>query len=329
MRAVVVREFGPSGHRIEDLPDPEPAAGEVAIAVEAAGLNFPDLLVVEGRYQVLPALPFVPGKELAGRVVAVGAGAGGLAVGQRVMATVETGAFAGRVVVPAGQCVPVPAGIAADEAAALGLAYLTAYFALIDRAGFAPGDRVLVTGATGAVGTAAVHLVRALGGRAFAGIGSPAKRDAAAALGAEAVIDFSGSDARNAVRDQVRAAAGPEGVDIVLDMVGGAAFDAALRCLGWRGRLIVVGFASGTIPSVAANYLLVRQIGVLGMQLRDFRIRQPDRYRAAQEEILALRTSGRLPAPPIERFALADFEGAFACIRERRAIGKLVLVPGP
>ena len=328
MRAVVVREFGRGGHGIEDLADVPPGPGEVAVDVEAAGVNFPDLLVVEGRYQALPDLPFVPGKELAGRVVAVGEGVSAQMLGQRVMATVESGAFADRAVLPAVQCVPVPAGIAADEAAALGLAYLTAYFALIDRAGFVAGDRVLVTGATGAVGTAAVHLVQALGGQALAGVGSPEKRGAAAALGAAAVIDFSGPDARDAVRSQVRAAVGADGVDIVLEMVGGAAFDAAIRCLGWRGRLVVVGFASGTIPSVAANYLLVRQIGVLGMQLRDFRLRQPARYRAAQEEILALRSAGRLPPPPIERFGLDDHERAFAVIRDRRAIGKLVLVPG-
>ncbi|MFO1351084.1 MAG: NADPH:quinone oxidoreductase family protein [Gammaproteobacteria bacterium] len=325
MRAVVVREFGPiERHRVEDIPMPKPGAGEVRIAVQAAGVNFPDILVVTGDYQVRPPLPFVPGKELAGVVAELGTGVRDLRIGDRVVAYIENGAFAEHAIAPASHCHPIPAAMTFEHAAT-GLVYQTAYYALHDRGQFQPGERVLITGASGGVGLAAIELVKALGGVALAGARGSAKQEAARAHGADHIVDLSVSNLRDAVRDQVRAATGGHGADIVVEMVGGEVFDASLRALAWRGRLVVVGFAGGAIPNVKANYLLLKNIAVSGLHWSDYRERDPAGVRQVQNEINQFYLQGKLKPHVMQTLALADCAAAMRILRDGRVIGKVVL----
>ena len=327
MKAIVCRAFGaPETLRLETLPDPAPGPGEVAIAAHAIGVNYPDLLVVAGRYQTLPPLPFVPGKELAGIVAAVGPGVAGFAVGDRVLAAVEHGAFAEIALAPAKQCWTVPDGVPLDVAASM-LVYQTAWFALLDRAQYRSGETVLVTGAGGGVGMACVQLAQALGARVLAGVSRPERAALARAAGAHAIIDLGRPDLRESLRAAVREATGGGMADIVLDPVGGDVFDAALRALAWRGRLVVIGFAAGRIPEVRANYLLVKNIAVAGLQWSDYRERRPDAVAEAQRELFALCRAGRLAPHIMDRLPLGDAGAALARIAQGAVLGKLVLLP--
>lgn len=326
MRAVVMQAFGaPEDAVVRDLSSPVPGTGEVLVRTRAAGVNYPDLLVIEGKYQHKPPLPFTPGKELAGEIAAVGEGVTAWRPGDRVMAQVEYGAFAEEVVAGADQCFALPNGMAFTDAAAMGLVYQTAWFALLDRGGFKPGETVLVLGATGGVGMAAIQLVKALGGTALAGVTTMSKAHAALGAGADHVIDLSVDDLRNGLRDQVYAVTGGKGADICIDPLGGDPFDAAMRALAWCGRMVVVGFAAGRIPEIKANYLLVKNIAVSGLQWSDYRDRTPERMAEAQAEIFRLHMEGKLNANVMETFPLARMADALAVIRDRKVVGKVVL----
>ena len=326
MRAVVMEAFGtPDQAKIRDLAAPEPGPGEVVVRTRAAGVNYPDLLVIEGSYQHKPPLPFTPGKELAGEIVRVGEGVSRWHVGDRVMAQVEYGAFAEEVVAGADQCFALPDAMPFADAAAMGLVYQTAWFALFDRAGFQAGNTVLVLGATGGVGMAAVQIVKALGGIALAGVTTMAKADAARDAGADHIIDLSVDNLRDGLRDQVHAVTDGRGADICIDPLGGDPFDAALRALAWCGRLVVVGFAAGRIPTIKANYLLVKNIAVSGLQWSDYRDRAPERMAEAQAEIFRLYSEGRLSANVTARFPLDHVADALAVLRDRKVVGKVVL----
>ena len=328
MRAVIVREHGPvASHRIEEVPDPVPGRGEVLIEARAIGVNFPDLMVMQGSYQLLPPRPFSPGKEVAGVVGAVGEGVTRVRVGEPVMALPEYGCYAEKLVVPESICYRLPPAMPFDEGAVLALAYQTAHFALVERAAFRPGETVLVTGASGGVGLAGVQLAKALGATVLAGVTSAEKGELARRHGADHVIDLSAPDLRQHLRAQVAAATGAPGVDIVLDSVGGDVFDAALRALAWCGRLVAIGFASGRIPEVKAGYLLVKNLSVLGLQWTDYRARAPERVRAVQDEIYALYGEGELKPVITARFPLGRFAEALARFELRQVQGKLVLLP--
>jgi NADPH2:quinone reductase len=330
MKAVLVRAFAPFEEaRVEEVPDPEPGPGDVIVDVVAAEANYPDILVIEGRYQVKPPLPFSPGKAAAGRVAALGPGVTGLRLGDRVSLQVEYGAYAEKVRVRAEHCYAMPDSMSFDVAAALGLVYQTAHFALLDRAGFRPGDVVLVLGAAGGVGMASVQLAKALGARLVIGAAGPAKAAVAEAVGAEAVIDASGADLRDRMREEVARLTDGHGADIVIDPVGGALTTAALRALAWRGRLVVVGFASGEIPDIRANYLLVKNIGVMGLQWSDYRDRAPAQVAAAQREIFDLHLVGKLDPHIGRKLPLEAFREALALLRDRKAEGKIVLEVRP
>jgi len=326
MRAMVMQAFGaPETAVLRELPMPIPGPGEVLVRTRAAGVNYPDLLVVEGKYQHKPPLPFTPGKELAGEVAALGEGVTALAVGDRVMVQVEYGAFAEAVIARPEQCFRLPDAMPYADAAAMGLVYQTAWFALIDRARLQAGETVLVNGATGGVGLAAIQLVKALGGAALAGVTTMAKADAARKAGADQVIDLSGDDLRNSLRDQVYAVTEGRGVGVCIDPLGGDPFDAAMRALAWRGRMVVVGFAAGRIPVIKANYLLVKNIEVSGLQWSDYRDRTPGRMAEAQAAIFRLYGEGKLSANVTERFPLDRMAEALAVIRDRKVVGKVVL----
>jgi NADPH2:quinone reductase len=327
VKAVVVRQFGPTeSHQVESLPDPVPGPADVVIEVEAAETNYPDVLVVSGKYQVKPPLPFTPGKGAAGRIAAVGSQVKNFAIGQRVAAQVEYGAYAEKLRTPASTCYPVPDSVNAVDAAASLLTHQTAWFALKDRARFSPGERVLVLGAGGGVGVASIQIAKALGaGFVIAGTRGTAKLDAVRAAGADAVVDLSQPNLRDGLRINVQRLTQGHGVDIVLDPIGGAAFEAALRCLAWRGRHVVMGFAGGDIPSVRANYLLVKNIEVSGLQASDYRDRCPEDAAEAQAEIFHMIDSGLFRPLVTETLPLESFAVALAKLETGRARGKIVL----
>jgi NADPH:quinone reductase len=328
MKAIVCRQFGPPETlRLEDLPEPAPGPGEVAIAARAIGVNYADLLVVAGRYQSLPPFPFVPGKELAGIVTAVGAGVTVPAPGDRVLASIEHGAFAETALAPAAQCWTIPDEVPFDAAASMGIVYQTAHFALVERAQYQRGESVLVTGAGGGVGMACVQLAKAMGATVLAGVSRPERAALARAAGADAIIDLGRADLRDGLRDEVRKATGGRMADIVLDPVGGDVFDAALRALAWRGRLVVIGFAAGRIPDAKANYLLVKNIAVLGLQWSDYRERWPERVAQVQAELFGLYAEGKLAPHLAARLPLARAAEALARVQQGDILGKLVLVP--
>ena len=328
MRAVIVREHGSfRSPRVETVPDPVPGRGEVVIDARAIGVNYPDLLVIEGRYQLLPPRPFSPGKEVAGVVSAVGPGATRFRPGERVMAQREYGAYAEKTLAPEATCYRLPDALGFEQGAALGLAYQTSHFALVERAACRKDETVLVTGASGGVGLAGVEIAKALGARVIAGVTSVEKGELAARHGADHVINLAAPDLRNSLREQVYAAVGKRGVDIVLENVGGEVFDGALRALGWRGRMVVVGFASMRLPQINANYLLLKNISAVGLQWSDYREREPEWVQRVQAELYAFWAEGKLQPYVSECFPLARFADALAGFVERKVRGKMVLIP--
>jgi len=329
MRAIVCRAFGPPDGLVrEDWPAPVPGVGEIAIAARAIGINYPDLLVVEGRYQSLPKLPFVPGKELAGVVDSVGPGVTAFAPGDRVLAQVDAGAFAEIVTAKAAHCHKLPDAVAFADAASMGIVYQTAWFALIERGQYRAGECVLVTGAGGGVGVACVQLAKAMGATVLAGVTRPDRAGPARDAGADAIIDLGRPNLRDSLREQVRAATGGGMADIVLDAVGGDVFDAALRALAWRGRLVVIGFAAGRIPEVKANYLLVKNIGVAGLQWSDYRDREPARVASVQQELFALLTADKIAPHIMARLPLERCAEALGMVAAGKVLGKIVLIAG-
>lgn len=326
MRAIQVSRFGSiEATRLADVPEPAMQPNDVLVSVHAAPVNFVDLLVIGGSYQFLPPLPFTPGKGPAGVMSAVGSEVEGFAVGDRILAMAESGGYAETVAVPASQCYRLPQGMSFIDAAAVSLAFDTAWFALRERARVQPGETVLVLGASGAVGLAAVQLAKAMDMTVLAGISRPEKAEAVERAGADATIDLSQDNLRDSLRAQVHAVTDGRGADVVLDSLGGDIFDAALRALAWCGRLVVIGFAAGRIPSVKANYLLVKNIEVSGLQVSDYRKRRPDRVAACYAEIFEWYQSGKLVPSEVELYPLEQAPMALAAVRDRTANGRVVL----
>lgn len=326
MRALVIHQHGPLDNlRLETLPDPAPGADDVLVDVRAASVNFPDLMVIGGTYQNLPPTPFVPGKDLAGTVAAAGRNASALKPGERVMAQIEHGAFAERAVVPLRNCYRMPDGMSFIDGAAMGLVYLTAHFALLERGGLQPGETVLVNGAAGGVGLATVQLAKALGANVIASVSSEEKAAFALAGGADRIVRTDVPDLRESFRKQVFAAAGKAGVDLIVDPVGGEVFDASLRTIAWCGRIVTVGYASGRVPEVKAGLLLVKNISLIGLQVSDYRDRAPEKMRRAQEELFGLYEAGRLKPHVMKTYPLEAYREALATVADRRVLGKVVL----
>jgi NADPH:quinone reductase len=326
MRAVVIREFGDIENAVlGEMPMPEPKADEVLLRVRSTAVNFVDLVMMRGTYQFKPQLPFVPGKLPAGVVAAVGAGVTQFKRDDRAIAMAEQGGFAEFVAMPEGQCVRLPPLLPFDEAAAMSLVYDTAYFALRDRARIKPGESVLVLGATGGVGLAAIQLVKAMGGIALAGVASKDKENIVRESGADHVIDLAAPDLKESLRAQAFEKVGKQGVDIVIDMLGGDYFDAAVRALAWCGRLVVIGFAAGRIPSIKANYLLVKNIEISGMQISDYRKRRPADMQACFSQVFEWHAAGKLKPLPIKVYPIEQFAEAMRDIRDRRQRGRVVL----
>lgn len=323
MRAATVRAHGgPEAVAPAEWPDPVPGAGEALIQVEAAEVNFPDLLHVAGTYQVKAPLPFIPGVLAVGRVLA----SPDHAPGTRVVASMDRGAFAEKAVARLSGIAPVPEGVAPAEAAALGLAAQTAFFALAERARLAPGESVLVLGASGAVGAAAVGIAKAMGAaRVVAAVRSDAAASLARDAGADHVIQPA-APWRDGLRAALAEAGGP--VDVVLDPLGGDATEAALRTLAWCGRLVVVGFAAGAPFRIPANHLLVKNIAVLGLQWTDYRERRPDAVRDAWARIFAWRRAGMLRPRIGATFPLDDAAGALRRVQSGLGAARTVIAVG-
>jgi NADPH2:quinone reductase len=326
MRGLMLHELGePENLRLEELSAPNPGPGDVLVDIHAAAVNFPDLLTIQGKYQVRPELPFVPGKEGAGIVAAIGDGVTHVSPGDRVMVQVEYGTFAEQAVVPQHECYILPDAIPLDQAAALGIAFQTAYFALVDRARIKAGETVLVTGASGSVGIAAIQLAKVFGATVIAGLTTPSKEAVAREAGADHVIDLSGDNLKDTIRDQVHALTDGAGVDVVIEIVGGEVFTGSLRAIKFRGRLVVVGFTSGTIPLMKVNYVLLKNIAVTGVDRGQYRDREPDWMHRAQDEIFRYCVEGKVRMPIQDSFPLEDYIRAFDVIRNRQVRGKIIL----
>ena len=327
MRAVRIFSHGePEALRVIDLPPPIPGPCEVLIDVHVVGVNYPDLLVVRGVYQILAPLPFSPGKEVAGLVSAVGEGVTEFRPGDRVLAYVENGGYVEQIAVPATLCHRLPDQLGFVDAIGLGLGFQTAHFALFERGGFKAGETVLVTGATGVVGIATIQLATACNGRVLAGCMSPTKAAFARDHGAFDVILLDRPDLADALRAEVRAATGGRGADLVVEVIGGAVFDACLRSLAWCGRIVVVGFTSVGPSMIRSNYLLIKNISAIGLHWSDYRDRAPDTIRRAQQNIFRLWAEGKLRSPVTAMYPLEQAPAALCCVRERGVLGKIVLV---
>ncbi|MCW2946668.1 MAG: qorA 1 [Actinoallomurus sp.] len=324
MRALVCRRYGPPEElAVEEMPTPVPGVGEVLVDVRAAAVNFPDVLLVAGAYQVPVPLPFVPGSELAGEVLAVGAGVTAFRRGDLVFGTVPVGAFAERAIVPAGQLAAMPPGADFAEAAAFGVTYRTAYHALRSAAGVGPGDWVVVLGAAGGVGLAAVDLARELGARVVAAASGAEKLALCRAHGATHVIDYTTEDLRLRIRELTDG-----GAHAVIDPVGGEWSERALRSIRWGGTFVTLGYASGAIPAIPLNLVLLKGITVKGIELRTFGDHDPERERRDREEVLELFAAGRVVPHIGAHFPLAEGAAALRFVADRRALGKVVVDVG-
>ncbi|MBT6284442.1 MAG: NADPH:quinone oxidoreductase family protein [Rhodospirillaceae bacterium] len=326
MRAVVLNEYGSLDNlSLTEFADPVPGPEDIIVDVRATAVNYVDLVIISGKYQFKPDVPFVPGKGPAGIVKSVGSDVTDFAPGDRVVAMAEQGGYAGLTPIHRNNCYHLPDSMSFTDAASMALVYDTAWFSLVERGRFTEGESVLVLGASGGVGLAAVQLVRAMGGHALAGIANPEKADLVRDAGAEAVIDLAADNLRDSLRDQVFAVTDGRGADVVIDPLGDDIFDAALRAVAWRGRMVVIGFAAGRIPSLKANYLLVKNIDVGGLQISDYRRRRPDLTAKCFEQIFALYTEGKISALPTVTHPIDDFRQALQDVQDRKVRGRIVL----
>ena len=306
----------------KELPTPQPKAGEVLIAIKAASLNFPDLLIVQNKYQTKPPLPFVPGSEYAGAVQAVGEGVKHLQVGQNVACLSGTGGFGTHTIAPAALCLPLPDGFSHVDAAAFIMIYATSWHALMDRAQLKAGETVLVLGAAGGVGTAAIQIAKAAGARVIAAASTAEKCALCTALGADATINYASGN----LRDEIKRLTDGKGPDVIYDPVGGDYAEPALRSIAWRGRYLVVGFAAGAIPSLPLNLALLKGASIVGVFWGEFARREPKANTAMMAELASWYAQGRIK-PVIDRtMPMAELKAAYAHMGSREVMGKLVMV---
>ncbi|WP_412460983.1 NADPH:quinone oxidoreductase family protein [Pseudomonas sp. SC11] len=323
MKAVLCKTLGPAGDLVlEEVASPVPKPNELLLDVHAAGVNFPDTLIIQGKYQFQPPLPFSPGGEAAGVVAAVGEKAGTFKVGQRAMALTGWGAFAEQVAVPHYNALPIPDDMDFTTAAAFSMTYGTSMHALSQRGQLKAGETLLVLGASGGVGLAAVEIGKALGARVIAAASSAEKLAVAQAAGADELIDYS----QASLKDEVKRLTGGQGADVIYDPVGGELFDQAVRSLAWNGRLLVVGFASGSIPQLAANLVLLKGAAVLGVFWGAFAQRQPQDNADNFRRLFVWYSEGKLKPRVSQTYPLAQAGHAIDCLAQRQAVGKLVVI---
>ncbi|HBC18070.1 MAG TPA: NADPH:quinone oxidoreductase [Alcanivorax sp.] len=321
MRAILCKELGPANTLvIDDIPSPEPGKGQVKVRVKAAGLNFPDTLIIEGKYQIKPELPFSPGGEMAGEVLAVGDGVQRFKAGQRVMGLTGYGAFAEEILVPENQLIPVPDGMNDHTAAAFSMVYGTSYHALKQRANIQPGETLLVLGASGGVGLAAVELGKAMGATVIAAASSAEKLEVAKEAGADDLINYADEDLKDALKQRY-----PKGVDVIYDPVGDRFTEAAIRNMAWNGRLLIVGFAAGDIPKIPANLALLKGCSIIGVFWGAFTQKEPQTNIQNIMELMQLFNQGKINPRISQVFPFEEYEQALAALTSRTAKGKVVL----
>ena len=322
MKAVVCSALGDiDGLTIADVPPPALGGGQVRIAVAAAGVNFADTLIVAGKYQTKPALPFSPGMEAAGTVIEIADGVTRCRPGDRVMAVLDYGGFAEQVVAAEADVFPLPDSMDFATAAGFPVAYGTSHVALDWRGDLRPGEVLVVHGAAGGVGLTAVEIGKAMGAEVIATAGGPDKLAIAQAYGADHLIDYKTED----IRERVKAVTGGRGADVVYDAVGGSAFDASLRSINWCGRILIIGFAGGDIPQIPANILMVKNISAIGVHWGSYRRHDPARLAESFSALLAWFTEGKLKPLVSATYAMADAIAALAALKARKVTGKLVL----
>jgi NADPH:quinone reductase len=322
MRALRCHEYGPAeALTIDEVPDPRPCEGEVVVDVKAASLNFPDVLMLQGKYQRQPEMPFVPGCEAAGIVSELGPGVRNISIGDRVIVLPPTGAFAEKVIGSAESLIRVPNGMSFSAASSIALTYGTSYHGLKQGAELRPGETLLVLGAAGGVGLAAVQLGKAMGATVIAAASTNEKLEAALASGADMTVDY----AAKSLRNEVKALTGGRGIDVVYDPVGGDYAEAALRSLVPDGRFLVVGFAAGGIPKIPLNLILLKRCRVVGVFWGAWRKDNPSQSDDNYRKLMAMFDNKVLTPVVSEEFAFEDFAAAFRMLAERKAIGKVVI----
>jgi len=325
VRALLCSAFGPlDALSVKEIPVPAPGPGQVLIDVKACAINFPDVLMPQGLYQVKPPVPFAPGMELSGVVSATGPGVSGARAGDRVMAVTGWGGLAQKCVADAGALTPMPDGMEFEQAASLLFAHGTALHALKDRARIAPGETLLVLGAAGGVGLAAVEVGKALGARVIAAASTVEKRTLCHRHGADDTVDYVAGDLRACIGDLT----GGRGADVVMDPVGGDATEVAVRATSWRGRVLVVGFASGVIARVPANHLLLKERSLIGVHWGEAVRRDRDAHRRNVDRLLDWFAAGKVAPEISERIPLGEAASALGRMASRGVMGKVVVVPG-
>lgn len=322
MKAVLCKAFGPADTLVvEDVSSPEIKKNEVLLDVHAAGINFPDTLIIEGKYQFKPPFPFSPGGEAAGVISAVGENVSHLNVGDRVMALTGWGSCAEQIAVPAYNILPMPDAMDFTTAAAFSMTYGTAMHALKQRGALQAGETLLVLGASGGVGLAAIEIGKAMGARVIAAASSAEKLEVARQAGADELINYQDED----VRERLKTLTKGQGVDVIIDPVGGDLFETVFRSIAWNGRMLVIGFASGTIPSLPVNLPLLKGAAVIGVFWGSFAQRQPQDNVANFEQLFAWYAEGKLKPLVSQTFALEDTAQAINTLAARKAVGKLVI----
>ncbi len=322
MRAMNCRAFGPVDDLVlEDMPTPTPGPGEVRLRVAGCGVNFPDVLIVQGKYQFKPEPPFAPGGEVSGTIAEIGAGVRDFAVGDPVIATTLWGGFAEELVTSTERLLRRPDSMDEITAAGFALTYGTSYHALVQRAAIRPGETLLVLGAAGGVGIAAIQIAKALGARVIAGASTPEKLEVARAQGADDLVNYS----EDGYRDRLKELTGGRGVDVVYDPVGGPLLDPSLRSMAWNGRYLVVGFASGEIPKVPANLTLLKGCAVVGVFWGQFRRTEPELDAENFRALFDLHAVGRIKPLVSATYPLERAKEALHALAERRVTGKIVL----
>jgi NADPH2:quinone reductase len=326
MRALVVHEFGPvHSHHVENVPSPTITEKDVLIEVHAIGLNFPDTLMLQGKYQTRPDRPFIPGRDAAGVVRAIGPEVTRVKIGDRVMAQVPTGAFAEQTPAHESRCFVIPQSLDFVTAAGMLTNYHAAYVAAVIRGQLSPGETVLITGASGGVGLAAVQIAKAKGARVLAGVSSAEKGKIVKANGADHLIDLSVSDLHENLRQQVFALTSNRGVEAVIELIGGAIFHAALRAVAYGGRMIIAGFVTGDIPQIKAHHVLLKNISVIGAPI-DIRFKmEPKTVDATYSELIRMFENGQIKPQVMATFPLDQIHRAIDVIVERKVTGKVVL----
>jgi len=324
MKAIVCSKFAPVSELVlQDVVEPEAKTGEVVIDVTAAGVNFPDSLLVQGLYQMKPEFPFVPGSEVAGIISSIGEGVPYLKIGQKVIGICMLGGYAEKVVLPCSHVIPLPDGIPLDEAAALVTAHATAHHGLKQRAHLSSDDTLLVTGAAGGTGLAAVQIGTLMGAKVIAVCSTDEKCTVARENGADICINYSNEDLKAAIKHHTDG----RGVDVVYECVGGELFSICSRSMAWNGRLLIIGFASGEIPKLPVNLALVKGYSVVGVFWGSFTQHQPKDFMANMQELLSWYVQGKIKVMVDEKFALADAVKAIQKVTDRKVKGKVVIVP--